>query len=825
MTRTLNTFLLTSVAALSVLILVERRQIAMAQPLPALELRASDAAADEGAEALLRGPLHEAFAGPISLDPQSAAIVPKMPPEPIEEIPPEAKPEGENVIWIDGYWAWDEEREDFIYVSGVWRVPPQDRRWVPGYWAQAEGGYQWISGFWEALENEEIRYLPAPPTTLEAGPTSPQPSVNHYWISGCWLYRDVGYAWRPGYWNVYQEGWVWIPAHYTWTPRGAVFVGGYWDYPLARRGVVFAPVGFHRPVYLRSGYYYSPSVVVDISRLALHLFVHPRRCHYYWGDYYGYRPRGGHPFHPWHSYHGRHGYDPVFAYYSANYRRQNIDYAQRLRGWHDYYDRHEHYRPARTLEAQAQMSSRVRDRDPHMKYAMLGNTMSQALSRNDAALRLERISDTNRRDWKGLSSQMHEVSRQRGELESGPRTRPGTVGPPRTEADTRPELGRPDTRLRLPELPEIAKVKGPPGAPRRMEDSARADVSGAARDSRGSDWRDRQDAGRVRQPDIRPPTPDRSRVETPGPQTGSDAGRVRQPEIRPPTPDRSRVETPGPQTGSDAGRIRQPDIRPPTPDRSRIDIPGPQTGSDAGRIRQPDIRPPTPDRSRIETPRPQTGSDAGRVQRPDIRPPTPDRSRIEVPGPRTGSDAGRVQQPAIRPPTPDRSRIDIPGPRTGSDAGRVQQPAIRPPTPDRSRIEVPARSTSRIEMSRPPQTVDRMPSVQSPRVQSPSVQGPRVQSPSVQGPRVQSPSVQGPRGQSPSVQSPRVEIPRSVARPSFESLRQSPQGDRSRSSGSDRSAGRPQVSSPQGGSRPSFSSPSRGADRSRGGGGDRSRGR
>lgn len=34
MTRTLNTFLLTSVAALSVLILVERRQIAMAQPLP-----------------------------------------------------------------------------------------------------------------------------------------------------------------------------------------------------------------------------------------------------------------------------------------------------------------------------------------------------------------------------------------------------------------------------------------------------------------------------------------------------------------------------------------------------------------------------------------------------------------------------------------------------------------------------------------------------------------------------------------------------------------------------------------------------------------------
>ena len=38
-------------------------------------------------------------------------------------------------------------------------------------------------------------------------------------------------------------------AHYVSSPRGYVFVGGYWDYLVGRRGVLFAPVFFNAAVY------------------------------------------------------------------------------------------------------------------------------------------------------------------------------------------------------------------------------------------------------------------------------------------------------------------------------------------------------------------------------------------------------------------------------------------------------------------------------------------------------------------------------------------------------------------------------------------------
>lgn len=57
--------------------------------------------------------------------------------EAIEEVPPEQKPTGDNVDWIPGYWAWDDERTDFLWVSGIWRSLPPGRQWVSGYWAKS----------------------------------------------------------------------------------------------------------------------------------------------------------------------------------------------------------------------------------------------------------------------------------------------------------------------------------------------------------------------------------------------------------------------------------------------------------------------------------------------------------------------------------------------------------------------------------------------------------------------------------------------------------------------------------------------------------------
>ena len=94
----------------------------------------------QGGQVMTRGPVHEAFAAPVVHDPKAAPTIPKQPPAPIQEMPPDQKPAGQNVQWIPGYWSWDVSRNDFIWVSGIWREPPPNSQWVPGYWHQVDGG-------------------------------------------------------------------------------------------------------------------------------------------------------------------------------------------------------------------------------------------------------------------------------------------------------------------------------------------------------------------------------------------------------------------------------------------------------------------------------------------------------------------------------------------------------------------------------------------------------------------------------------------------------------------------------------------------------------
>src|SRR5262249_51114624 len=67
----------------------------------------------KGLEVQARGPIHEAFATPTS-DPKPTPAIAKKPPAPVEEMPPEEKPDG-DVVWIGGYWALDDDRNDFLW--------------------------------------------------------------------------------------------------------------------------------------------------------------------------------------------------------------------------------------------------------------------------------------------------------------------------------------------------------------------------------------------------------------------------------------------------------------------------------------------------------------------------------------------------------------------------------------------------------------------------------------------------------------------------------------------------------------------------------------
>src|SRR3974390_366385 len=69
-------------------------------PVPSEELPA-------GSEVLTGGPVHEAFAKPVSMDPQAPILAPQQPPENLQEVPPAEQPAGANIVWVPGYWAWD----------------------------------------------------------------------------------------------------------------------------------------------------------------------------------------------------------------------------------------------------------------------------------------------------------------------------------------------------------------------------------------------------------------------------------------------------------------------------------------------------------------------------------------------------------------------------------------------------------------------------------------------------------------------------------------------------------------------------------------------
>ncbi len=268
-----------------------------------------------GGEVLTRGPLHEAFAESVSCDGEQGETVQQTPPE--EDVAEEqpAKPEGPH-RWIKGYWAWDKDRNDFIWVSGVWRLTPPSMTWIEGSWVRTARGFQWVCGYWAPNDSSEERAvesesLPPLPLGEKADPVGVAPSDRYFWVPG--YYKPSGprsFVWCPGHWECTQPDWVWIPARYVSVPRGFIFVPGHWDYDLGLRGVVYCPVHFAAAHPGR----YTPAIRVDVATLRFHLFCCPTERRYYFGDYFDrrYEQKG---IYPWFEVQkqGR-GYEPLFVH-------------------------------------------------------------------------------------------------------------------------------------------------------------------------------------------------------------------------------------------------------------------------------------------------------------------------------------------------------------------------------------------------------------------------------------------------------------------------------------------------------------------------------
>jgi len=413
-----------------------------------------------GSEVLTRGPVHEAFAKPVTTDPQAPLVVTQQPPDALQEMPPAEKPAGANIVWVPGYWAWDEDRGDFIWVSGCWRNAPPNTYWVPGHWLQLDNGWEWISGFWEPITDQPqqgIEYLPAPPPSFEVAPAGTPPTPDQIWVPGCWYWVDGRYVQRHGYWIAPQVGWVWVPTHFAWTPRGYIFCQGHWDYDLDNRGVLFSPAFLPRDVRIRAGFVFCPGICVDLGMLQVNLFVNPRYNHYCFGDYYdaAYQSAGIYPWYKCQTIHS--WYDPLFVYDKWHFGKTDSGWAKRQAQEFKARQRDPDLRPAHTYtELRAQF-----DRLPAAKRPErpLAESVKVYAASQSTPVRFERIDTAERQQFAVKSTEVRDFRNQRSQWEAParqPAVAPATHPEPRTEkkVESAPQTVRPGPSAETKPAPE-----------------------------------------------------------------------------------------------------------------------------------------------------------------------------------------------------------------------------------------------------------------------------------------------------------------------------------------------------------------------------------
>jgi hypothetical protein len=256
------------------------------------------------------------------------------------------------------------------------------------------------------------RFLPRPPASLESGPVGNPPNPNFTWIPGTWIFRHGRFLWLAGQWAPVHRGWVWVPARYVFTPAGYLFVDGYFDYELARRGVLFAPVIFRRG-FVAPGFVFTPSVVLNTHRLTEFLFVNsPCGC-YCFGDYFGASHVQAGIF-PWFAFHmSSLGYDPFFAFASWAHHT-DVGWHERLVSDFRAFRDDARLRPPRTFE-----DLERRGRTSGDRFESLAEPFSRFVTRTDpSSLRFERVTRDERGEIDRSLRRFREASSRRNEFET-----------------------------------------------------------------------------------------------------------------------------------------------------------------------------------------------------------------------------------------------------------------------------------------------------------------------------------------------------------------------------------------------------------------------
>lgn len=217
------------------------------------------------------GPVHEAYVTPVSAELLLDAVE-FEPPEPLNErIPKQLDIQAE---WISGYWKWDLNANDFVWVSGVWRRPPPGHQWIAGFWKKYDQEWVRIPGYWSRIPEQNVDFISMPPPDSIDENMAPPPSSNYFWVGGHWyfMFDKHEYHWVSGHWEEFDSQWVLVPAHYIWRPGGYVYIPAYWDWPIEERGTAYASVIIDPDYRYRVAF--EPILILKPEKIVKQLFLY-----------------------------------------------------------------------------------------------------------------------------------------------------------------------------------------------------------------------------------------------------------------------------------------------------------------------------------------------------------------------------------------------------------------------------------------------------------------------------------------------------------------------------------------------------------------------